>query len=98
MKKLKEADWIALRLLYIMMSSDPSSSRLPDVRKAIDHYGEKLRPRGAKKYVKGSLLPVFALLNKEIPYDGETFTNPGVKLTRDVKITRYEVQQEEDKI
>ena len=98
MKKLKEADWIALRLLYIIMSSDPSSSRLPDVRKAIDHYGEKLRPRGARKYVKGSLLPVFALLNKEIPYDGETFTNPGVRLTRDVKINLHEARQEEDRI
>lgn len=86
MSKLKEADWIALRLLYILMASDPSVGGLPDVQKTIDYYNAKLRPRGAKKYVKGSLLPVFELLNKEIAYDGVTFANPEVNLTRNVEV------------
>lgn len=86
MDKLKEADWIALRLLYILMASDPSVGGLPDVQKTINHYNAKLRPKGRKhRYSGGHLLPVFALLNKEIPYDGETFANPEVSLTRNVE-------------
>ena len=83
MAKLKEADWIALRLLYIVLAADPSAGSLPDVAKTIQYYEKKLRPKGSKnKYSTGSLLPLFALLNKEIANDGETFNNPEVQLTR----------------
>lgn len=86
MSKLKEADWIALRLLYILMASDPSVGGLPDVQKTIDHYNRKLAPKN-KKYSGGHLLPLFELLNKEIAYDGATFANPEVNLTRNVEVT-----------
>lgn len=87
MPKLKEADWIALRLLYIVLAADPSAGSLPDVAKTIQYYEAKLRPKGRKhKYSTGHLLPVFARLNKEIANDGETFNNPEVKLTRNVDV------------
>jgi hypothetical protein len=84
MHRLKRADWIALRLLYVLLAADPSASSLPDVRKTVDYYEKKLRKRGDKKYARGKLLPVFSLLNKEIANDDKTFNNPEVKLTRDM--------------
>lgn len=86
MSKLKEADWIALRLLYLLMASDPSVGGLPDVQKTIDYYNAKLRKKGESKYMGGRLLPVFELLNKEIACDGVTFANPEVNLTRNVEV------------
>lgn len=86
MRKLKEADWIALRLLYIMMASDPSVVNLPDVRKTIDYYENMLRKKGDNPYSKGNILEMFKLLNKDIAYDGKTFRNPNVSLTRNIEI------------
>ncbi len=87
LKRLKESDWIALRLLYVMIASDPGSARLPDVQKTIRYYDNKLRPKGASEYASGYVQNAFALLNKDIPYDAATFGNPEVKLTRDVALT-----------
>jgi hypothetical protein len=84
MDKLNAEDWIALRLLYIMMASDPSVCTLPDVQKTLRYYEDKLRPEGAGKYTSGYVMQAFALLNKDIPYDSATFANPEVRLTRDV--------------
>lgn len=83
-KNLQEADWVALRLLYILMASDTSCALLPDVQKTIHYYETKLRPEGANPYSRGYVQDAFALLNKDIPYDGTTFGNPEVRLTRDV--------------
>ena len=77
-RDLQPADWIALRLLYILMAADPSTVGLPDVRKTVEYYEGKL----------GSIQGAFALLNEDTPYDGETFMNPSVKLTRNVKIPK----------
>lgn len=96
MTKLKAADWVALRLLYIMISSDPSTVSLPDVQKAVQFYERKLRPKGGNKYSSGHIQTAFALLNKDIPYDGVTFTNPEVRLTRDVAVKKYYSAQEYD--
>ena len=57
---------------------------LPDVQKTIHYYETKLRPEGANPYSRGYVQDAFALLNKDIPYDGTTFGNPEVRLTRDV--------------
>jgi hypothetical protein len=84
LNRLREPDWIALRLLYVLVASDPSSASLPDVQKALRYYNRKLRPKGSSKYPSGYVEHAFALLNKEIPYDTVTFGNPEVKLTRDV--------------
>jgi hypothetical protein len=73
MKKLKEKDWVGLRLLYLILASDPSAAVLPDVNKAVDYYGY------------GTVLGAFELLNKEIANDGKTFGNPEVNLTRYVE-------------
>lgn len=89
MSKLKEEDWIALRLLYVLTASDPSTVLLPDVSKALDYYNAKLRPKGDNKYSGGHILPVFALLNKEIAYDKATFSNPEVALTRNLAVNVY---------
>jgi hypothetical protein len=71
--QLKKKDWVVLRLLYLILASDPSAAALPDVSKAIDMYG----------YM--TLLKAFEQLNKEIANDGVTFGNPEVNLTRYVQ-------------
>lgn len=73
MEKLKKKDWMTLRLLYLILASDPSAVFLPDVKKIADHYGYK------------TLLLAFNLLNKELANDGKTFANPEVNLTRYVE-------------
>lgn len=62
-----------MRLLYLILASDPSAAVLPDVAKVIDHYGYR------------TVLLAFALLNREIANDGRTFANPEVNLTRYVE-------------
>jgi len=71
--QLKKKDWVVLRLLYLILASDPSAAALPDVSKTIDLYG----------YM--TLLKAFEQLNKEIANDGVTFGNPEVNLTRYVQ-------------
>lgn len=71
--QLKKKDWVVLRLLYLILASDPSAAALPDVSKTIDLYG----------YM--TLLKAFEQLNKEIANDGVTFGNPEVNLTRYVE-------------
>ena len=73
MKDLKRKDWMTLRLLYLILASDPSAAALPDVAKIIDHYGYY------------TMLSAFNLLNKELANDGKTFANPEVNLTRYVE-------------
>lgn len=89
LETLTEADWIAVRLLYLLMASDPSCVGLPDVQKTIRYYQDKTRPADAPPYGTGKLLDAFALLNKEVPYDKVTFANPEVRLTRDVAIVMH---------
>jgi hypothetical protein len=72
-ENLKRKDWIILRLLYLILASDPSAAFLPDVKKATDAYGYR------------TLLKAFELLNREIANDGKTFGNPEVNLTRYVE-------------
>ena len=72
-EQLKKKDWVTLRLLYLILASDPSAAALPDVSKTIDLYGYR------------TLLKAFELLNREIANDGKTFGNPEVNLTRYVK-------------
>ena len=72
--KLKKKDWVTLRLLYLILASDPSAAFLPDVRKTIELYGMR------------TILQAFELLNKEIANDGVTFGNPEVNLTRYVEV------------
>ena len=71
--QLNKKDWMTLRLLYLILASDPSAGYLPDVAKVIDHYGYR------------KMLWAFGLLNKEIANDGKTFGNPEVNLTRYVE-------------
>ena len=71
--KLKKKDWMTLRLLYLILASDPSAAFLPDVKKVVDSYGIR------------TILKAFELLNREIANDGVTFGNPEVRLTRYVQ-------------
>ena len=73
MKTIKRQDWMTLRLLYLILASDPSAAVLPDVAKVIDHYGYR------------TVLLAFSVLNREIANDGKTFANPEVNLTRYVE-------------
>ena len=72
-EKLKKKDWVTLRLLYLILASDPSAAVLPDVQKTVDLYGMR------------TILKAFDLLNKELANDGKTFGNPEVNLTRYVE-------------
>ena len=72
-EQLKKKDWVTLRLLYLILASDPSAAVLPDVQKTIDLYGMR------------TILKAFDLLNKELANDGKTFGNPEVNLTRYVE-------------
>jgi hypothetical protein len=71
--KLKKKDWVALRLLYLILASDPSAAVLPDVQKTVDLYGMR------------TILKAFELLNRDIANDGKTFGHPEVNLTRYVE-------------
>lgn len=73
LSKLNKKDWMTLRLLYLILASDPSAAFLPDVKKVVDSYGIR------------TILKSFELLNREIANDGVTFGNPEVNLTRYVK-------------
>ncbi len=73
MKQLSKKDWMTLRLLYLILASDPSAAFLPDVKKVVDTYGLR------------TILKAFELLNREIANDGRTFGNPEVNLTRYVE-------------
>ena len=73
LSKLTKKDWMTLRLLYLILASDPSAAFLPDVKKVVDSYGIR------------TMLKAFELLNREIANDGVTFGNPEVNLTRYVQ-------------
>ena len=73
LSKLNKKDWMTLRLLYLILASDPSAAFLPDVKKVVDSYGIR------------TVLKAFELLNREIANDGVTFGNPEVNLTRYVQ-------------
>lgn len=77
--KLNKKDWMTLRLLYLILASDPSAAFLPDVKKVVDSYGLR------------TVLKAFELLNREIANDGVTFGNPEVNLTRYVQANRTDL-------
>ena len=79
MKQLSKKDWMTLRLLYLILASDPSAAFLPDVKKVVDSYGLR------------TVLKAFELLNREIANDGVTFGNPEVNLTRYVQANRTDL-------
>ena len=41
-RQLKEGDWIALRLLALLLKTDVSNQTIPDVRKTMDYYQHEL--------------------------------------------------------
>ena len=41
-RQLKEGDWIALRLLALLLKTDASNQSIPDVRKTMDYYRHEL--------------------------------------------------------
>ena len=79
LSKLNKKDWMTLRLLYLILASDPSAAFLPDVKKVVDSYGLR------------TVLKAFELLNREIANDGVTFGNPEVNLTRYVQANRTDL-------
>ena len=79
LSKLNKTDWMTLRLLYLILASDPSAAFLPDVKKVVDSYGLR------------TVLKAFELLNREIANDGVTFGNPEVNLTRYVQANRTDL-------
>ena len=41
-RQLKDGDWIALRLLALLLKTDASNQTIPDVRKTMDYYRHEL--------------------------------------------------------
>ena len=66
MKKLTEADWVALRLLTLLMKTDASNTAIRDVNKAMDYYATKLKGHDR-------LLNIIGILIKET---GDDVVNP----------------------
>lgn len=71
-----EEDWIGLRLLSLIMSTDISSATIRDVRKSMKYYSEK--------YSTEVLLQAFGLINRERTQQGE-WNNPENILIRKLK-------------
>lgn len=39
--RLSDSDWVALRLLFLVMATDPSNVSIEDVQKSLDYFGYK---------------------------------------------------------
>ncbi len=73
-ENFKEADWVILRLLYLLVASDPSIVRTPDVQKSLDYVAKRGQP-----------IKAFDLLKKEHGINN-TFNEPGIRLFVDLNI------------
>ena len=69
-RQLKEGDWIALRLLALLLKTDVSNQSIPDVRKTMDYYQHKI---GA---------PVYTLLWALIKETADEVENPESAMLR----------------
>lgn len=71
-RKPTETDWVALRMLYLVLCADTSAATISDVNKTISYYRTKLG---------GYFYPSMALIASE--HAGlKTFENPSSDLAR----------------
>lgn len=71
-----EGDWIGMRLLSMIISTDLSSLTIRDIRRSMKYYSEK--------YSTEVVLQAFALINRERTEQGE-WHNPESNLIRKLK-------------
>ena len=85
-ENFKEADWVILRLLYLLVASDPSIVGTPDVQKSLDYVAKR-----------GHIIKGFDMLKKEHGINN-TFNEPSIRLFKDLKINMIHSQLNEDEI
>ena len=74
MSKIKKEEWIILRLLYLIMSLDPTMVRVKDVERSIKYVDKKY------KNIEGfSIVQAFNLIKKEHGKEN-TFNDIGITL------------------
>ena len=69
-RQLKEGDWIALRLLALLLKTDVSNQSIPDVRKTMDYYRHELG------------VPLFSVLWELIKETADEVENPESAMLR----------------
>ena len=69
-RQLKEGDWIALRLLALLLKTDVSNQSIPDVRKTMDYYRHELG------------VPLFSVLWELIRETADEVENPESAMLR----------------
>jgi hypothetical protein len=78
---IKEADWVMLRLLYLILAIDPTMARVKDVQKAMRYIDNRY------KNVTGfEIVYAFNLLKKEHGKE-DTFNQIGIGLISDLQNT-----------
>ena len=79
MSKIKKEEWIILRLLYLMMSLDPTMVRVKDVERSINYIDKKY------KNIEGfSIVQAFNLLKQEHGKEN-TFNDIGITLINNLQ-------------
>ncbi len=71
-----KGDWIAIRLLYLMLALDPSNFQIAEVRNTYGYYENKFGEDGVKK--------LFALLKNDAKSLKSFEENPDSKAVRDL--------------
>lgn len=69
-KSIKKDDWVGLRLLSLMLSTDVSAINIKDVKRSVDYY--------ERRYSSSIIAAAFAQLNRERAENGE-WRNPESK-------------------
>ena len=70
---ITKSDWVGLRLLSLLLSTDPSNASIKDVVRSLDHY--------SFKYSTDVVLKAFALLTRERT-EKDVWHNPESHLIR----------------
>ena len=93
MSKIKKEEWIILRLLYLIMSLDPTMVRVKDVERSIKYVDKKY------KNIEGfSIVQAFNLIKKEHGKEN-TFNDIGItlisNLQKQVNVHREYIDEEQ---
>jgi hypothetical protein len=91
--KIKKDEWIILRLMYLILSTDPTMSKTDEIQRTIRHISKK------HKYANARLIDrAFDLIKKEHGKT-DTFNNVEVHSFRNLSVTihhNYKDEEERD--
>lgn len=82
---IAEADWIGIRMIYLLLAYDPSAASHPEVKRAMDWYENKYAVKNdysnTALYAAGFWLPIFDRLRQDNGWRN-TFNETGSDLNR----------------